>query len=235
MQHFHLTPWLWLLDASSDQRLIHLSGIQGYWLWRPTITIFCPWFPSSWVCRLPLTASSFSSSTSSSCTSFALPEAVCSPSSSSSGSSGFISPYRNVKNPFNQSEPPSSTSSNQSRTWDSPWPSPSLDRPTQMRGDGEGVVGVDGRKVEEQNVEVKERREVVTKLRKRRVWNKKRCAGGKRGETTGEGQRSLQVRLYQQSQAVCTWLENNTEPSSTDLDVYSLKIMNSCCVLIMCR
>lgn len=52
-----------------------------------------------------------------------------------------------------------------------------------MRGGGEGVVGVDGRKVEEQNVEVKERKEVVTKPRKRRVKPNegKRCRRKERG------------------------------------------------------
>lgn len=99
--------------------------IWGYWLWSPTMMIFCPRFSSSFI-LLCLTLSSSSSSSSSSCASTTL-EVLCS--SSSKDSSGFIRPYRKVKNPFNQSELPSSTS-NQSKTSDSPWPSPSLVKPT---------------------------------------------------------------------------------------------------------
>ena len=132
-------PTLGLLDVEFWKHLhwrivVLLQLAWGYWLWRPTMTIFCPWFPLSFALLL-LTRPSSSSSSSSSCVSETPPEALCS--SSSRVSRGFIRPYRKVKKPFNQSEPPSSTSSNQSRTSGSPWPSPSLVRPTQIRG-GEG-------------------------------------------------------------------------------------------------
>lgn len=103
-----------------------------HWLWRPTITTFCPLLEAS-LAPLCLYSRGSSSSSSLSCSFRTVKQS--SSSSSSRGFSGFIRPNRKVKKLFNQWEPPSSTSSNQSRSSGSPWPSPSPLRPAQG-GDG---------------------------------------------------------------------------------------------------